>query len=130
MQLGVAPLGRVGAGKQLLVRVLDDENVLDRRALAEPLEQRHEAAVDDHRPVAGVRGDVCEVVRVQPEVQGVQDEAAAGNAEVRLEMLVVVPAERRDAVTALETGALQRDRELPRAARHVGVRVVVEALVG
>ena len=35
-----------------------------------------------------------------------------GIAEVGLEVLVVVPAERRDAVAALEAEPLQRDREL------------------
>ena len=52
---------------------------------------------------------------MQAQVQRVQDEAAARDAEVRLEMLVVVPAERRDAVAALEPELLQRDGELPRA---------------
>jgi hypothetical protein len=49
-----------------------------------------------------VRRDVADVVRVQAQVERVQDEAAARDAEVRLEVLVVVPAERRDAVAALE----------------------------
>jgi hypothetical protein len=44
-------------------------------------------------------------------------------------MLVVVPAQRRDAVAALEPEALERDGELLRAPRHVAVAVAVEALV-
>jgi hypothetical protein len=67
---------------------------------------------------------------VQAEVEGVEDEAAAGDAEVRLHVLVVVPAERRDAVAALEADGLQRDRQLLRPPRHVAPRVTVEALVG
>ena len=59
-----------------------------------------------------------------------EDEAAARDAEVRLVVLVVVPAERRDAVAALEAGLLQRDRELPRAAQRLAVVRAVEALVG
>jgi hypothetical protein len=50
--------------------------------------------------------DVGEVVRVQPQVQRVQDEAAARNPEVRLVMLVMVPAQRRNAIAALEAEVL------------------------
>jgi hypothetical protein len=75
-------------------------------------------------------GDVREVVRMQPEVERVEDEAAARDAEVRLEVLMVVPAERRDAVAALEPERLEGDRELLRAARRLAPRRVVEAPVG
>ena len=101
VEVGLDPVVGRRAREQLLVRVLDDEDVLDLRAVAELLEQRQERAVDDHGLVAGVVRDVREVVRVQAQVQRVQHEAAARDAEVRLVMLVVVPAERRDAVAAL-----------------------------
>ena len=127
---GIRPLVGIGRCEQLLVRVLDDEDVLDRRSLAELVEQRQERAVDDHRAVAGVARDVVEVARVEAEVERVQDEASARDAEVRLVVLVVVPAEGRDAVAALEAGLLQRDCELPRAAERVAVVRAVEALVG
>ena len=130
VELRIDPCVRVGAGEQLLVRVLDDEDVLDLRAVLELLEQRQQAAVDDHGAVAGVIRDVREVVRVQAQVQRVQDEAAARDPEVRLVVLVMVPAERRDPVAALEAETLQRDRELPRAPHRVAVRRAVEALVG
>ncbi len=67
---------------------------------------------------------------MQAQVQRVQHEAAARDAEVRLVVLVVVPAERRDPVAALEAELLQRDRELPCAPHRVLVRRAVEALVG
>ena len=67
---------------------------------------------------------------MQAEVERVQHEPAARDAEVALHVLVVVPAERGDAVAALEAEALQRDRELLRAPREVAVAVAVEALVG
>jgi hypothetical protein len=129
VELGVDPVVRVRTGEQLLIRVLDDEDVLDLRAVLELLEQRQEAAVDDHRAVAGVIGDVGEIVRVQPQVQRVEDEAAARDPEVRLVMLVVVPAQRRNAVAALEAEALQRDGELLRTPHRVAVGRAVEALV-
>ena len=115
VELGVAPRVRIGAREQLLVAVLDDDHVLDLRAVDEQVEQRLEAPVDDHGAVAGMRRDVREIVRVQSQVERVQDEAAARDAEIRLVMLVVVPAERRDAVAALEPEPLQRDRERARA---------------
>ena len=130
VQLRVAPGGGVGGGEKLLVGVLDDEDVLDRRPLAELVEERDEALVDDHGPVVRVRRDVGEVVRVQAQVQRVQDEAAAGDAEVRLEVLMVVPAERRDAVAALEPELGERDRELLRAPHRLAPGRAVEALVG
>ena len=73
----------------------------------EPLncvEQRQQALVDDDRLVAAVLRDVADVLVVQPEVERVQHEAAAGDAEVRLHVLVVVPAQRRDAVALLQAG--------------------------
>ena len=130
VELRVLPLVRIGGREQLLVRVLHDPDVLDLRPLPELVEQRQERAVDDHGPVAGVIRDVVEVVRMEAEVERVEDEAAARDAEVRLVVLVVVPAERRHAVAALETRLLQRDGQLPRTAHRVAVVRAVEALVG
>ena len=104
--------------------------MLDRRALAELIEQRHERAVDDDGAIAAVAGDVREVVRVQPQVERVQDEAAARDAEVRLVMLVVVPAQGCNAVATLEPELLQRHRELPRACHRLAVVGAMERLVG
>ena len=67
---------------------------------------------------------------MEAEVERVQDEAAARDPEVRLVVLVVVPAERRNAVAARESCLFERDRELPRAAHRVAVRGAVKALVG
>jgi len=104
--------------------------VLDRRPLAELFEQRQERTVDDHRAVAGVGCDVREVVRMKAEVERVEDEAAARDAEVRLVVLVVVPAERRHAVAALEAGLPQGRGQLPGAPQRLAVVGAVEALVG
>src|SRR5207244_12685063 len=71
VELRVLPVVGIGGGEQLLVRVLDDEDVLDRRSLPELLEQGDKRAVDDHRAVTGVAGDVVEVVWMEPEVEGV-----------------------------------------------------------
>ena len=66
VELGVFPLVGIGACEQLLVRVLDDEDVLDRRVLLELVEQRQQPAIDDDHSVAGVRRDVREIGRVEP----------------------------------------------------------------
>ena len=129
VELGVAPAVRVDGCEQLLVRVLDDEHVLDLGVRQEEIEERHQAPVDDHRPVVRVRRDVTEVVRMQPQVERVQHEAPARDSEICLVVDVVVPGERRDAVAALQAQALQPDRECTRA--PAGLRVVrpVEAPV-
>ena len=129
VELRVAPLVGVGRREQLLVRVVDHDHVLDVRAALERVEQRQQALVDDHGLVAAVLRDVADVVVVQAQVQRVQDEAAAGDAEVGLHVLVVVPAERRDAVALLQAELVERHGELLRALRHVAIRVAVEALV-
>src|SRR5262249_23634789 len=129
VELRIAPVLGGRAGQELLVRVLDDEDMLDLRLAGELLVQRHKAAVDDERAVAGMSRDVADVLRVQPQVERVEDESAAGNAEVRLQVLVVVPAESRNAVAAFEPDAVECYSELLRASREVAVRVAVEAFV-
>ena len=129
VQLRVLVVVRIGSGEQLLVGVLDHEDVLDRGPVGELLPERQQALVDDDGLVARVGRDVGEVVRVQAQVERVQDEPAAGDPEVGLQVRVVVPAERRDAVAALEAELLQRDRELARAPAEIGERVGVEAPV-
>ena len=73
--------------------------------------ERPQHLVDDEHAVARVRGDVRVVVGVQAEVQRVRDEAADRRADVRLEMLVVVPHQRGDAVAVAQAEAAQRDGE-------------------
>jgi hypothetical protein len=81
--------------------------------------------------VARVGGDVGEVVRMEPQIERVRDEAADGGADVGLQVLVMVPGEGGDAVAVLEPELVpQREGELLRAADEVGVRVLVPALVG
>jgi hypothetical protein len=67
---------------------------------------------------------------MQPKVERMQDEPAARDAEIRLVMLVVVPAERRHAVAALEPEVLERDRERTGSPAGVRVRHALERAVG
>ena len=81
------------------VTVADDDEALDRLQLVDhACEHRHERVVDDHDLVLGVVDDVRELLGEQPDVQRVQHRAEARDREVRLEVLLRVPAERADAV--------------------------------
>src|SRR5262249_52880419 len=97
--------------------------------VAKLLQQRQQRAVDYHGAIAGVIRDVVQVVGMQAEVERMEDEAAARDAEVRLVVLVVVPAEGRDAVAALEARVAQGHGELPSAPQRLAVVRAVEALV-
>src|SRR5207253_2038341 len=107
IQLRVAPVIGIGGGEQVLVRVLDDEDMLDVEPVLELLPERYEALVEDQHAIVAMARDEVEVLRVEPEVERVEDEAAARDPEVGLEVLVVVPAEGGDAVAALEPEALE-----------------------
>src|SRR5207245_9935463 len=129
---------RVRTGEELLVAdrargrlraVLDHDDVLDPHVGAELLEERQERVVDDEHAVLGVVHDVRELTRMQTRVDGVQDVAGERYSEVRLEVLVLVPAQRRDAVTTPQIELLERDRELLHAGYEVRVRVPLEGHV-
>ena len=62
-------------------------------------------------PVLGVSRDVRQLVRVQPEVERVQHRAEQRHGEVGLEVAVVVPAERGDAVAGADAERAERARE-------------------
>jgi hypothetical protein len=105
--------------------------VLEPRALAEVLDERPEHLVRDQDAVARVRRDVREVVRVQAQVQRVRDHAADRDADVGLEVLVMVPAEGPDTVAVLQAELVaERGGELARTRRELGVGVAMPAAVG
>ena len=119
VEVAVGERALVGRGNELLVvdravgRVAraDGDHVLEADPVDELRGERPQHLVDDEDAVARVRGDVRVVVGVQAEVQRVRDEAADRRADVRLEMLVVVPHQRGDPVAVVEAEAAQRDGE-------------------
>ena len=138
VDLAVREVVRLGAREQLLVvdravgsrTVADRDDVLEADTLAEVLDQRPEHLVGDQHAVAGVRRDVGQVVGMEAQVERVRDHAADRDADVGLEVLVVVPAEGPDAVAVLEAELVaERGGEPPRPRREVGVGVAVPALV-
>ena len=92
--------------------VLDGLEAVDQRP--EELQQR---AIDEDDLVLGMVGDVDDVVREQPDIQGVQDAPAARCREVELEVARGVPGERPDAAVG---GDLQRVEHAGQPARALG----------
>ena len=81
-------------------------------AALELFEQRQQRTVDDDDRVLGVVRDVAEVVGMQAQVERVEDGAHRRARRGRLEVAVVVPAERADAVALLHAEPRERVREL------------------
>ncbi len=94
-------------------------------------EQRHERVLDDHDAVLGVVGDVRELLGKEADVERVQHRAHRGHREVRLEMLLRVPAEGRDAIAGGDAEPRERRRQALGTLGDVGearvTRVVVRA---
>ena len=139
VDLPVREVSGLGAREQILVldrsvrrrAVADRDHVLEAGALAEVLDERPEHLVRDQDAIARVRRDVGQVVGVQAEVQRVRDHPAHGDADVGLEVLVVVPGEGADAVAVLQAELVaQGGRETARARRELGIGVAMPALVG
>ena len=71
-------------------------------------------------------GDVGQLVGVEPEVEGVEHRAEQRDGEVGLEMAVVVPAERGDAVAGADAERLERGGEPAGATQDLAVSGAVE----
>ena len=93
-------------------------------------EQRQQHVVDDDEAVLRVGGDPAQLVGRKAQVQRVHHAARGRNAEVALEVRVMVPAQRGDALARLEAEPLQRRGERARAPAVLGVAVPAQALVG
>jgi hypothetical protein len=85
------------AGRRLDA-VADHDEVPEVGPRPEPLQQREQSRVHDHHPVFGVARDVGQLVRMEPEVEGMEHRAEQRDREVGLEVAVVVPAQRGDPV--------------------------------
>ena len=95
-------------------------DALDAGDLAlEHLQQRQQRRVDEQQPVRRVVDDVLELLREQPRVDRVHHGADARHRVVELEVAVVVPGQRGDAVARLHARGHERVGELPRAAEHL-----------
>ncbi len=105
--------------------VLDILEVL--RHLLEPGEQR---AIDEHDPVLGMLDDVGQLLGEHVDVEGMADGAAAGDGEVELQVLVVVPGEGGDTVPGLHAEVDQRGGQALHPPVEVAIRLPVHRAVG
>jgi hypothetical protein len=106
-------LGRPAAPPGLVVDRAVDDDVFDRRQVGQqPAERLGQRVVDDDDPVVGVRRDIDDLRREEPDVEGVQHRAHRRHREIGDEVLGVVPHERRDPLVAGDAQAAQRVREL------------------
>ena len=94
--------------QRLIGLLAHHDHVVERHTCSELLGQRHQRLVDNQHHVAGMPGDVRELVDVQPEIQRVQDGARTRNTEVRLQVTQVIPAQRRHPVAATDAELLER----------------------
>jgi hypothetical protein len=78
-------------------------------------EDRRQAGVGEQHGVLGMADDVSDLLRRQPDVDGVHHRTHARNGEVRLLMLLVIPAKGGDPVAPLDAQAAQAGRQLIRA---------------
>ena len=86
-------------------RVHDD--MLEPVQVGELPVQRQQHVVNDQHPVAGVAGDPADLVRRQPDVERVHHCAGRRDAEITLQVRMVVPAQRRDPVAFFDAQRLQ-----------------------
>jgi hypothetical protein len=93
------------------------------------LGERKQALVDDQQAVAGVRGDPRDLIGVEPQVKRVEDCAGRRNAEVDLQVLDRVPAQRRDAVATTDAVGAESQAERTGAAAHVAIGRAVQRAV-
>ena len=88
-----------------------DDDVLERHSTRELLERRPEHIVDDRDTIAGVVGDVGQVVGMETQVERMQHEPRCRQAEVRFEVTLMIPRERGDAIAGLESEPAERSAE-------------------
>ena len=109
-----AERGQLGRRHELgLALAGRDDDVPDRRSVRQYLDQqRNQRRVDDHDVITRVVGDIADDLRVQPEVQGVQDRAHGRDRQVGLEVLCVVPHQGRHALVPVDAERPQGVGEL------------------
>ena len=91
--------------------------------------ERQQHVVDDQEAVLGIVRDPADLVGRQAQVQRVHHAAGRRDAEVALEVRVVVPAQRGDALAVLQAELLQGRSQRARASVVLGVGVRAQRLV-
>jgi len=132
LHLGIVILARARLGEQVLVaqrvRQLAAVAVAHHHVVGDAVERggkllqhRHERVVDEDDLVLRVVDDVRELLGEEADVQGVQHRAHAGDGEVQLEVLLVVPGEGGHAIALLHAKTVKHACQPIDAVRQAGV---------
>ena len=73
--------------------------------------------------------DISELFRMEPQVQGMQNGARGGHAEISFQVLMLVPHQACDAVSFGNSGALQSRRQLPGTPVQIAIGAAVAGTV-
>ena len=132
VEIGVGEAGLLGAKQRVVVErgperrgvagALDDDVLHGRELVTDLGEQGDHGGIDDDHPVFGMVDHVGQLVGEQPDVQGVQHRPHARHGQVGLEMGLVVPHERADAVALFDAEAVEGRGELIGAVGDLGKR--------
>ena len=104
----------------------DDDNLAHARLRSDLLPQRQQRLVDDHQPIVRDVDDERELVWMQPKVQCMEDRARHRDTEVRLEVLMMIPPECRDALAGRDAERPQRAGQPPGARGKIRIRVSMQ----
>src|SRR5579863_1386254 len=90
------------SGRNVTARVSIDDHPLKARAgRAQRLVNREQSVIDDQKSRAGMVGDRGEFLRMEPQIERVDDSAGAGDPEEAMDVGGVIPHHRTDAVAGL-----------------------------
>jgi hypothetical protein len=81
--------------------------------------------IDKNNLIIRVVDDEGELVRMKAQVERVEDATSHWDAEVRFEVLIVVPSESRDTVARPDPKPLKRRSEASRADGEVRIRMTM-----
>ena len=127
----VVETNRGEAGLGHLAALRHDDVVLDGLQLVlDRIDDEDQIFVDEHDLILGVIDDVDEMVQREAEVRGVQGGPHAGDAEVELQMPVVVQRHAGHVVAALYPEGLQGMGELAGPLEIIGVGVTEDFVIG
>ncbi len=108
----------------------DDEALDVGNLVGDRLQQGHEHRVDTDEAVFGMVDDVHDLLGEQPRIDRMTHVSAAADAVVNLEVAVVIPGERCDAVALLYAEFCQRVSEPSRTRHGFADRVAMPRIVG
>ncbi len=119
-------LGDLGGGRHVGAVGHDHDVLHGLELLPHALDDRQQVQVDENDLILGMVGDVGHVLGRQPRIDGVQDGADAGDAEIELEMAVAVPGNGAHPVAELDAQPLQGLGKLVGALGGIPVAVAVD----